>query len=65
MQQQTLQTRLTQKERERREIQRQIDNFIQRGGRISVIERAGERAFPGMAFAWQQDQDDSLNLIYP
>lgn len=64
MQQQTLQTRLPQKERERREIQRQIDNFIQRGGRISVIEQAGERAFPGTAFAWQQEQDDSLNLIY-
>ncbi|MCR9184494.1 MAG: hypothetical protein NXH81_03750 [Halieaceae bacterium] len=64
MQQQTLQTRLTQKERERREIQRQIDHFIQRGGRISVIEQAGERAAPGMAFAWQQEQDDSLNLIY-
>lgn len=64
MQQQTLQTHLPQKERERREIQRQIDNFIQRGGRISVIEQAGERAVQGIAFAWQQEQDDSLNLIY-
>jgi|TARA_R100000005_G_scaffold5644_1_gene2766 outer membrane biogenesis lipoprotein LolB len=61
MQTDKLRSSMTQKERERREIQRQIDHFIQRGGRIAVIEQAQGRS---ATYTWQRDHDDALTLFY-
>lgn len=50
------------KERERLEIQRQIEDFLRSGGRIRVFDAPVARSAAVLGIAWR-DHDEAIELL--
>ncbi|MDP4916631.1 MAG: hypothetical protein NWR12_02815 [Haliea sp.] len=64
MQRNLRQQAISQKDRERLEIQQQIIRFLQSGGEISVIDRPCERHPHGVTYAWLPEHGEPINHLY-
>ena len=48
----------TEKERIRFEIENQVEQFLQKGGRIDVLSKDGSHQDPRPGWVWQNHDDD-------
>ncbi|MEQ8803889.1 hypothetical protein [Haliea sp.] len=53
---------LNQKERTRREIERQVEDFLNKGGRISVVDTRRQQFVALLGTAWR-DYDEAVELL--
>lgn len=53
---------VNQKERARREIERQVEDFLNRGGRISVVDTRGQETAALLGTAWRE-YDEAMELL--
>ncbi|MFO7552406.1 MAG: hypothetical protein R6W80_13435 [Haliea sp.] len=53
---------LNQKERARREIERQVEDFLNNGGRISVVDTQRQQSAALLGTAWR-DYDEAVELL--
>ncbi len=53
---------LNQKERARREIERQVEDFLNKGGRISVVDTQRQQSAALLGTAWR-DYDEAVELL--
>lgn len=53
---------LNQKERARREIERQVEDFLNKGGRISVVDTQRQQSTAMLGTAWR-DYDEAVELL--
>lgn len=62
MQQTSHTNQMNQKERARREIERQVEAFLNNGGRISVVDTRGQETTALLGTAWHE-YDEAIQLI--
>lgn len=62
MQRQATADQLNQKERARREIERQVEAFLNKGGRISVVDNQRQQSAALLGVAWHE-YDEAIELI--
>lgn len=48
---------LNQKERTRREIERQVEDFLNQGGRIAVVDSQRQQTAAVLGSAWRNDNE--------
>lgn len=53
---------INQKERTRREIERQVEAFLNQGGRISVVDNQRQQSTALLGTAWR-DYDEGIELL--
>lgn len=53
---------VNQKERARREIERQVEAFLNKGGRISVVDNQRQQTAALLGVAWRE-YDEAIELI--
>jgi hypothetical protein len=53
---------LNQKERTRREIERQVEAFLNQGGRIAVVDNQRQHSAALLGTAWR-DYDEAIELL--
>lgn len=62
MQQVSHSKELNQKERTRREIERQVEDFLNQGGRIAVVDNQRQHSAALLGTAWR-DYDEAIELL--
>ncbi len=62
MQRQPSNDQINQKERARREIEHQVEAFLNNGGRISVVDTQRQQSAALFGTAWR-DYDEAVELI--
>lgn len=62
MQQVSHSKELNQKERTRREIERQVEDFLNQGGRIAVVDNQRQQSAALLGTAWR-DYDEAIELL--
>jgi hypothetical protein len=62
MQRDTTANQVNQKERTRREIERQVEAFLDKGGRISVVENQRQQSTALLGTAWR-DYEEAVELL--
>jgi hypothetical protein len=62
MQPHTTANQVNQKERARREIERQVEDFLNQGGRISVVDNQRQHSTALLGTAWR-DYDEAIELL--
>lgn len=55
-------TQVNQKERARREIERQVEAFLNKGGRIAVVDNQRQQSKALLGIAWH-DYDEAIELV--
>jgi hypothetical protein len=62
MQQHNPANQVNQKERTRREIERQVEAFLNQGGRIAVVDNQRQQSAALLGTAWR-DYDEAIELL--
>lgn len=62
MQRHATANQVNQKERARREIERQVEAFLNKGGRIAVVDNQRQQSTALLGIAWHE-YDEAIELV--
>lgn len=62
MQRHATANQVNQKERTRREIERQVEAFLDKGGRISIVDNQRQQSTALLGVAWHE-YDEAIELV--